>query len=624
MTLLLFALACQQTGYLEGNFDGPVGVGVLHPDLGGPFYEPVAVVSNSRSGTLALLDVKHGALVADQGTAPFLSTGIVPTGRARILGDVVAWAPAVDRVQLYVADAFTRTLVELPWVVGVEDDGRLQVREPALVGEPELVDADSSGDTAAFARLELRSRYAAQEDWTFTFDGAVWQVEGSRTGALALPAQPMVPYEAEGEAFEALISGTATAGDQLRFSVDRGAVEHDLGGYIEALHALPAQGLLLASLSQPDEGLGGVVVFDLAAGAVVGSLPLPAGALPGRLSADPSGELLYIADRRAALAYEVLLDPADPAASAVRTLTMPAPLTDLAWQAGVGQDGAAFEHLFVAPLGQNRVDLYDLATDTWVDVNPWTPELDGVRLEAPVSGLGAAEHEVLTLQETEWGARVRASLVAIATSDGAMFLAHGDTGCLAWDLYGPYGRLADGQTPEPAPFEDEAPSSDAWIESGGSTARPVQVNPCGGLARNESWTASYVAAENSWVVRGSLSGEQQGRARTDQRYTTDGGEVSFLILSGAAPYTEGDRFNLIVSDGVARISGDTSGDGAISTGERSIEAPGRPVVTSYLAGPEGGGWDEVNRKVMAVWPITNSDNVLRVNLQSAQIDAAWD
>lgn len=614
MTLLLLALACGQTAYVEGNFDGPRGVDVLLPDDGGPFYEPVAVVANARSGSLVALDVKHGQLVADQGASPFLGTALVPTGRARILGDVVVWAPTVDTVTLYAADARGRVLIEQPWVEGLEADGRLVLRQPVLVGEPEHLDADSSGDSARFERLELRSRYAAQEDWTFTYDGQVWQLEGSQSGKMLLPAQTMAPYEVLGEAFEALISGSATAGDQLRFSVDRGLVEHDLGGHIESLLPLRGLGLVLASVSQPEEGLGAVVVFDPAQGSVVGSLPLPAGALPGRLAADPSGELVYIADRRQALAYEVLLDPSDPTQSAVRVLDMPAPLVDLAWQ---GDEG--YEHLFVAPAGENRVYLYDLAADRWVDVNPWTAAVDGLRLDAPVSGLSAAPDAVRTLQETAWGARVSARLVAIATYDGAMLLAHGDTGCLAWDDYGPYGVIDDD-----VPFDDESPASDAWIEVGGSTERAVQVNPCAGIARTETWTATFSAFENAWVVRGALSGEQVGRAITDERYTSDAGELSFLILSGARAYSEGDRFNFAVEDGVARVSGDLNDDGQIYTGERSIEAPARPRVVSYLAGPTGGGWDEVNRKVMAVWPITNSDNVLRVNLQSTEIEAVWD
>ena len=66
------------------------------------------------------------------------------------------------------------------------------------------------------------------------------------------------------------------------------------------------------------------------------------------------------------------------------------------------------------------------------------------------------------------------------------------------------------------------------------------------------------------------------------------------------------------------------GSGTLTTGERTLEIPGRPVVLSYLAGASGGGWDVVNRKVMALWPITNSDNVLRINLQAAAIDAVWE
>ena len=48
------------------------------------------------------------------------------------------------------------------------------------------------------------------------------------------------------------------------------------------------------------------------------------------------------------------------------------------------------------------------------------------------------------------------------------------------------------------------------------------------------------------------------------------------------------------------------------------------MIVSYLAGPEGGGWDEVNRKTMALWPLLNSDTVARLNLSSGGIEVLWD
>ena len=61
----------------------------------------------------------------------------------------------------------------------------------------------------------------------------------------------------------------------------------------------------------------------------------------------------------------------------------------------------------------------------------------------------------------------------------------------------------------------------------------------------------------------------------------------------------------------------------IDHGEENIEVPGRPAAYSYLAGPDTGAWQEVNRKVGVLWPITNADEVHRVNLQSGQVEVVW-
>ena len=65
---------------------------VLRPEEGGPFYEPIGFVTNSRSGLIHPLDLKHGWLLADDPLSPFLWGASLPTGADRILGDVVAWA----------------------------------------------------------------------------------------------------------------------------------------------------------------------------------------------------------------------------------------------------------------------------------------------------------------------------------------------------------------------------------------------------------------------------------------------------------------------------------------------------------------------------------------------------
>jgi hypothetical protein len=68
--------------------------------------------------------------------------------------------------------------------------------------------------------------------------------------------------------------------------------------------------------------------------------------------------------------------------------------------------------------------------------------------------------------------------------------------------------------PDPPP---EPPT--AWIPSVVTSDSAV----------DESWTATYDAANTNWIVTGSVSGVQTGRATAGTAYTSDGGEISLTI-----------------------------------------------------------------------------------------------
>lgn len=611
---LLLAWACDQTRQVPGTFDGPSGIAILDAEYGSPFADPVALVANTRSGTIVALDLKRGMYVADDPGASFLRAQDIPTGSARILGDLVARTPGDGTVTLFVADALSERLLEVPYIVDIDDAGTPVEVTPALAAEPVFIDVDDSGDKAEILSLQLHSGAATTEDWVVEFDGAYWQVRGSSSGTQARPAQTLQPYQATSGAFDLLISGTATAGDRFEFSVDTGLVEHDLGGFIEAILLVRNPGWLVASVLDRQTGEGVVRAFDPASAAVIGDIELPEGAHPGRIISDLSGDLLFVADLARPVVYEVLLDDNAPSASAYRELAMPEPIADLAWQGDAG-----FEHLFVAPVGANSVDVYDLVADAWLDVNPYTEVLDGIDLRAPVTGLASLADPVLLLGQTATSARRRERVVAISTFEGALFLAEGSTGCLAQDEIGPFG-VADPDNE----FIDRGAVSNTLLWADEVTGDVIQVNRCAGIARNEQWTATFDEVDGSWVVEGSDAGLQENRAYEDVRYISDRGEISFLLLAGSQPSSEGDRFTFEVFAGSLKIAGDINGDGQISSGEYTLRAPGRPTAYRYFAGATGGGWDLVNRKVGVLWPMTGSDSVFRVNMQSGQIEQVWD
>jgi hypothetical protein len=606
---LLALVACDtDPSTLSEVFDGPTHAIVLHPDQGGPFYEPVGIVSSERSGALSLLDLKHGWYLADDGASPFLPSTNLATGSRRILGPLAVYAPD-DSVTIFVADRWTGTLLEVPWISGAPDGIPVEV-DPALTDAGVTVNSDA----ALSLDVTLRPGRAGTETWTLTSNGTEWTVEGTRSGVQSRKLRPLEPWTSDVKAVTLLLEGKGNAGDTVVFDVDTGTVEHEVGGVVNDVLLVGGQTWLLASVTNLAEDTTALVAINPADPSAFVEIPLQAGAHPWRIATDRSGDVVYVGDSTYGAVYELILDVEDPAASPMRVLATDGPVVDLAWQ---GTE--TYEHLFVAVRGENRVDVLDLASDTWLDLNPATPERDGMNTESPVTGMAAPSYPVLLERTGSTGERDSDHVVAVSTFEGVLMTLEGETGCQSWDTPdGPYA-YQDLNTP----YSDAGATSNPTLDGTGATGEEISVNPCAGLAEAESWLLTFDGAQGNWVVEGALSGIQSERAWSDSRYVNDNGTISFTILSGTQAATDGDRFLFHVVDGFNEVAGDFNGDGLTSLGEVVIEVPGRPAAFSYLAGPEDGGWEQVNRKVGVLWPITNQDEVYRVNLQTGLIDNVW-
>ncbi len=606
---LLVLVGCNNDDYTDPHFDGPVGAAVLHPDQGGPFEEPVGFVSNSRSGRITALDLKHGRLLTDQPSCSFLRSPYVATGRDRILGDIALFAPDDQVVTHFVADLANDVLVEAPYIVGVDEWP--VVIEPTA-SEPVFVDADGSGDSTTTSDLLLRRGYTTTEDWVLEYDGESWEAVGTRSGRQGERALFGEAYHSGMREIELTLSGTASAGDRIELSTDTGVVEHHVGGAVQAMAMHPDQSLLALSVFDRDTGLGSLVLFDPIQGLTLGELELDVGAQPYRMVWTPEGDRLYVADVSLALAWELTLDENDSMASTVRSLAMHAPLLDLAYV-----DTSEGERLAVAPVGLNRVDLYDLASESFVVVNSYTGEPWGVDLGSPVTGMVAAPHPVRLPETTEWGARVVEPTVAVSLFSGHLVQLEATSGCLAQDEEGP--RSVEGDS-DSIDYEDLGVAGELYLWADEATDRHVAVNDCAGIARNEEWQVVFDEVEQLWWVEGGESGTQDGVAVNDQRYVSDVGAISFTIMSGTISASDGQRYYFTVNDGVLRASGNLD---RYADEEYAFELPGRPAAFWYDAGPTGGGWDELDRRDFVLWPITNSDFVGRVRLASAQVEILW-
>ena len=540
----LLAAGCATAGPGKEFLDAPVRGTVLE---GGPFADPIGFVASARSGRIAPLDLKRGTYLSDSLASPFLPPRGIATGDQRQLGDVAAFSPSGTDVVVYAADLYHKVLIEAPYILDVGDD--ITIAE-VTASEPIFNDADASGDDARFSELSVYTGTTPTEDWSVSYDGEKWWVTGSRSGPQGKPAYNDIRYISDNHELEFVITGSATLGDALTFSTDGGLLEHDLGGSVLDLLHLPGLPYLACAVWDGDADQGWVTLFDMASGAEHGRIDLPAGAQAWRLDLSADGSTLYVADAHLSAAYAVTLNLGTPALSPVVTIPTDGPLTDLAW---VGTD--TYSHLFVAVAGQNRVDVYDLDSDTWLDVNPYDGRTGGVDLRSPVIGMDAAPGELGLQEFVDWSdtsedlVRREDHIVALTTLDGALVMLEGATGCLARTSSGSSATSTESASSE---YDYSGVGSTTFYISPATNAA-IQTPRCGGMVFDEKWTVTYDGVDGTWIVEGARSGEQAGRALLDQRYLSDDGAISFTLLSGSVPPADGDVFSFDTRDGVLRL-----------------------------------------------------------------------
>jgi hypothetical protein len=617
--VLLALVGCDVDNDRERSFDGPLALAPLLVEDGSPFDGPVAFVANTRSGTIVPLDLKHATLLGDQYGSPWLRSRWVATGDLRQLGELAVYLPEPDQVSVVATDLGFDVVIEAPYTVGMDPDPQFFETQAS---EPLFLDEDASGDAATLSDLTVRSAFTTTEDWTIEYDGDRWWVYGSRSGKQGTQASFDQAYITDQGELSFTIEGSATVGDRFELRTDNGLVEHDVGGSPLALQRVPDSDLVVVSVWDAAAERGFLALLDLRQDLVVHEIDLPAGAQPWRMDLGATPDDLFVADSRASSVHRVRLDADDPTASAlVESLETAGPVQDLAW---VGQDAdpllgrTAFSHLAVAPAWLNRVDLYDLDGAAWLDTNPDDEVEGGLDLRRPVVGLSSSREAVRLQETTAWDAQVERPVVAVTTFDGTLRLVEGQTGCLSIDEGGPGVTSSSGI--ETIDFSDQGNTSNPALLADDATGRSFTTPDCGGILQSEGWTLTYDGVTASWEVEGTLSGLQANRAYEDERYLSDDGALSFLILAGTQPSTDGDRFSFTSASGVLELDEVANAAG----GTDPLELPGPPLVVWYRSGPTGGGWDLEQRRAYALVAITNSDWVLRVRLDTWASEAIWD
>ncbi len=599
MLLAAMLLAgCGQTDRYEGAFDLPHASAVLPADAG-PFHEPIAYVANRYDGQVRLLAVKSGRYLTDDAEVAFARSSSLSFGRDRVISSLATWTDG-DAVHLFAADAAYDHLVRATHIESVDEQGT-PVR-PAVTWEVPTLQGE--GD-ATLVDLEFKPGFSSSETWTIERSGDVWTVKGSRSGRLETTAVSGEPYIGPQRAIAFTIQGDAQTGARFEVAVDAAVQEFDVGGTPLVLATAPDQSAI--ALTVQDRALGHRTLrfFDPVQQTVGDSL-LPADAVPARM--EYSGDTLWVSDTGRPSLWEVQPDRTvvEHVLPFTSTDVAVLPTEDAGWAYLASADGRA-------------VWLYDLATDTVVDVNPSHPGVDPQRFDTPVQGLTAIPLAYPWLERNQWDTQREGRTVAVTLQNARLMFMEEATGCLLRDTLGPrtsvvssasatidYQTDIDGFTVDgryPFLLQNEADD------------RHVQVHPCGGVARNEVWTLTFRRNSQAWQVEGSVSGLQQRMAFEDQRYVSDDGSVSFVVRAGGFASQEGWRMSFGTDAGI--VVGDGGGTNASTT--TALTLPGDPLYVEYMAGPEG----EQTLRPYVIVVAQGADSVARLHPANAIAEVEW-
>jgi hypothetical protein len=614
LLLLPLAAACGQTLELEGSFDGPDGAAILEVGPDSPFTLPVGFVANTRSGRIVPLDLKHATGLGDQAAAPYLPPRSIATGDLRQLGQVAVWSPDGNEVIVFAADMAFGTLVEAQYNQGLDPATGAPEPPTLAASEPVFLDNDDSGGVARVNDLRLRHGWTTTEDWLLAYDGARWWATGSRSGKQASTFKNGERWSSDEREITLSVSGAATSGDHIEFTTDASVWERDVGGTPLSVKRVPDSDLIAVGVWNSEAAEGALVLWNARDRTIVGRLALPDGGQPWRIIVADDASALFVGDARVPRVLHIPFDPALPnllIAEEIPTNTIVADLA-LAVEPGDELFGVApWQRLFVAGVDQARVDIYDLDSQEWMDVNPLDDVHGGLNLRSPVVGLSTAPLPILLQSENDAEIREEARVVLVTTFDGSVRMLNAETGCQAVTTDGP--RIASETGYEEIVFNDVGPVSNPALLTDASTGRQVVPDMCGGVIRNEAWTITFDGVQGNWVVEASGSGIQDARAWNDQRYLSDDGALSFLVASGTAPASDGDAFGFTMQEGTLRL--DEVLRGGASSAE-PVELPAAPLAFALEAGPQGGGWNADRRQVHVLQPVTNSDIVLRIRPQA--------
>jgi len=604
MIWLMLGLGCMQNLPYNALFDGP-NVSTVVPAESGMWEQPLGFVSNNRSGMIVPLDLQHNSPLSDQLTAPFLRPRGIALGQMRKVSSLHVDTPAEDQLTIFALDQNSQRLVIAPYITGMLPEP--QVVTPTYT-PVEFTDADGSGDSPTLTIDGLMPGATTTEDWTITWSDRdqAWLVTGSQSGRQENLLIAGDAYVSDFEELQLTIEGSATAGDFFTFSTDTQVQEVDLGGMPLSMLELDEAHLAIA-LWNTETNRSWITVYNKRQRMEVGQWMAPEGVQIGALTM--VNNQIWMSDQQSDRLLVLDLQLNDiPSSSHTEIVTL-GPVTDLS--SIITED---YTHVYVAT--EQRIDIWDINAEKWKHINPMDSFRGGVDLNSPIVGLSSSQRAIDLQTTSSWLAPKQDHVIVATLFNGSTVMIEGETGCIA-TVPGGSSLSLDGTAYGEIEFRDSGPPSNpqVYVSADGTM---LSTSNCGGVLLDEDWTVTFDGRSGDWLVEGSRSGEQNNKAALDERYISDNGAFSFLLVNGGLPPTDGDQFVFSTLSNILEISLVTNTAGSTE----ALEVPAKPV--TFVDFPdEDGGWENAVPNQYALIPVTNTNVVLRLNLETWIVEHVW-
>ena len=609
MTSILWTLfGCTQNLQYIPLFDGPTASTVV-PAQKGTWEQPLGFVANRRSGTIVPLDLQHNSVLSDQLAAPFLRPRGIALGQSREIAGIHMDVPAEDRLTAYAIDQKSQTLLQSPYIIGMLPEP--QVVTPTY-GDITFEDVDASGDTPTLSIEGLMPGATTTESWSVERSDRAngWWVTGSQSGRQDNLLYAGETYISDREEIELTLTGTATDGDHFRFTTNTQVVEYELDGMPLQLKEWDEAHVLI-SVWNAERNESWLSVYNKRQQQEVGRWMAPVNSQLGTmtlLNVDGT-DTLWIADQANDRLFVVELSIESPMNSTHQEIGTLGPITDIS-----ALQTTDYTHVYVA--SEQRVDVWDVHNSQWMHINPLQEFRGGVDLNSPVIGIASTQRSIALQSTSAWLAPKEDHVVVATLFNGSTIMIEGETGCIA-TVPGGSSLSLDGTTYGEIQFTDTGPVSNPqmYVSDVGTM---LSTSNCGGVLLDEDWTVTYDGRTGDWLVKGSRSGEQDNRAHLDTRYISDAGSFSFLMVNGGLPPTDGDNFIFSTLSNILELSLVTNTAGSTE----ALEIPAAPTTFIDFEDTDG-GWDNAIPNQYALIPITNTNVVVRLNLETWIVEHVW-